>query len=514
MKRMLAWVLAAVCLWTVAPVGAALSEEETPKIYISYVPEYGVKEKIEGIVRGGADFDPSEYFLALVLQIQNMTGAICKPYYNRPYEPLSSDGVFTYLFCTGGVDETANVLTLYLIPAEYVASFQGSYLGFDPASAAIDTVVIERTETTVTVTPDRADPGAHTLRAAIPASSGKIGVNVGFYTNGQYPDSALPEGHIGRVLSAVVPFAHTVRFYRSSGAIASAYDEAAARGLRVAGMAYLDGSDQNNQKEMDALIALCRSGKVDLAIVGNELLLTRKMSEDKLIECIEYVRKGIAGTGIPVATSDSVDALLNSARVRYAVDVLMPNIYPYWGGCDDAQKGIEGFINSVYNLRKRSAGKQIVVSETMWPTQDSRDLGELAAAYFEGVRSWARARGIPVLFFEAADEPWKSSAEGAPGAHWGILDKDLKIKPCYQKTSLFGGIYPTEGVIVIPENTVEIGDSAFENCEGILEVHIPASVTRIGAHAFDGCGDIVIVSAVDSAAKTYAEEHGLRWKED
>lgn len=40
----------------------------------------------------------------------------------------------------------------------------------------------------------------------------------------------------------------------------------------------------------------------------------------------------------------------------------------------------------------------------------------------------AACDGIPVMRFEAFDEPWKS-AEGAAGAHWGLWKADRTENP-------------------------------------------------------------------------------------
>ena len=43
-------------------------------------------------------------------------------------------------------------------------------------------------------------------------------------------------------------------------------------------------------------------------------------------------------------------------------------------------------------------------------------------------------------------------------------------------------------------------------------IHIPASVTEIAADAFDGCNRNLTIYAPDrSAAKTYANRHGIRF---
>ncbi len=44
------------------------------------------------------------------------------------------------------------------------------------------------------------------------------------------------------------------------------------------------------------------------------------------------------------------------------------------------------------------------------------------------------------------------------------------------------------GSYTIPNSVINIGDEAFENCDGLTSVKIPNSVTNIGRYAFDSCG--------------------------
>ena len=44
-----------------------------------------------------------------------------------------------------------------------------------------------------------------------------------------------------------------------------------------------------------------------------------------------------------------------------------------------------------------------------------------------------------------------------------------------------------DGVAIIPEGTIEIGEKAFQDCTFLVSVTIPESVIEIGSYAFDGC---------------------------
>ncbi|MBQ7534508.1 MAG: hypothetical protein IJT43_02695 [Stomatobaculum sp.] len=93
-------------------------------------------------------------------------------------------------------------------------------------------------------------------------------------------------------------------------------------------------------------------------------------------------------------------------------------------------------------LRKVSDGKNIIVSETGWPTEGGAvgkaKAGEREAhEYFTAIKAWSLSHGTQVLWFEAADEPWKRAGENEAGAHWGILSTAFTVKDCFNSTDFF-----------------------------------------------------------------------------
>ena len=210
--------------------------------------------------------------------------------------------------------------------------------------------------------------------------------------------------------------------------------------------------ESENKAELDALIDLCNSGFAQVACVGNETLLVTDTSgpiltPKKLIEYIRYVRNGISDESIPVTTSDSVDVLMANPSVRRACNLLMPNCYPFWGGAN-ISSAAQSFIQSITALMGVSGGKQVLVSETGWPTGGGKYgnavTGEAeAAAYYEAVREWSLETGTQILYFSSADEPWKT--ESGFGPHWGFLTRELVLKDGYAGTSTtpFKNITPT-----------------------------------------------------------------------
>ena len=479
-----------------ANIAATANETETgnePVIALTYVPARGLNSPVTGVVfKEGGDFNPSDYRISVFLQIEEGGQYWVKPYNTKPYTELGDDGSFSALFNTGGNDINAKILHIMLIPSSFTPSIFAL-----TKDNAIDYVKVTRSEgTSITIEPNREAPEPPhvqpAIKALLPVSKDKIAVDVGFYTNGSWPGSPLSEDLIRQQLTAVAAFSDTVRFYSAGGELSKAYKIAHDMGFKVVGTAYLCGKKTEDKAELDALIEQCNSGYVQVACVGNETLLetaqiSPKLKAPELISYINYVREHLKDSSIPVSTSDSVDVLLANSSVRNACNLIMPNCYPYWGGTviDNAA---QAFINSISALKAVSGGKQILVSETGWPT-DGQTVGSAvpgeanAAQYFEKIREWSLSTGTQVLYFDAADEPWKSGAgqEGPSGAHWGFMTRDFKVKAGYEKSESFRKLLvPGASKKVTAKNVASGIKLTWEKVPGATSYHVYRGSKRLG----------------------------------
>ena len=419
-------------------------ENETgPVICLTDVPAMGENRPLQGCVfRGdGGSFNPADYRISIYLQLYEGGEYYKKPTDLTPYVDLFDDGSFSGKFNTGGNDINARILHVMLIPSNHTPGDFGL-----TKDAALDYVKITRAEGgEVTVAPSRPEPEIPgrqpAISALLPVSKNRIALDVGFYTDGSQPGSALSESLIRRQLEAISGFTDTVRFYGAAGELAKAYKIAHSMGFSIVGTAWLSGNQSADRAEMNALIDHCNRGYVQVACVGNETLLSNSLTAPQLISDIRYVRERLADSSIPVTTSDSVDLLIENASVRNACNLIMPNCYPFWGGTDISQAAAS-FIESINNLKAASGGKQVLVSETGWPTAGQTKVNAVpgetqAKQYFEAIRAWSLATGTRVLWFDAADEPWKEQNEDEVGAHWGILTTDFRFKPGYAEVDFF-----------------------------------------------------------------------------
>ena len=459
MRRVAAVILAALMLTAAFPglyLGASAAEDPaaqeaavTPVIALDYVPAYGVNSPVTGTVftEDGSAFTPEDYRISVFLKIYEGGEYWRKPYNDHPYTELGDDGSFSAVFNTGGEDINARILHILLVPSDYTpVSFP------DTERIALDHVTVVRTEGgDITINPQRAAPPPGDVQPAInallPVSEDKIAVDVGFYTDGSEPGSPLSEALIRQQLEAVSVFSDTVRFYKAGGEEYKAYRIAHEMGFNVVGTAYLCGNEAEDKEEMNALIEHCNNGLVDVAVVGNETLLDTgngpKLTARQLVRDIQYVRAGLTDSSIPVSTSDSVDVLLANSSVRNACNLIMPNCYPFWGKTH-IDNAAAAFMNSINALKAVSGGKQVLISETGWPTDGGTNGSavpneENAAQFFEQIREWSLSTGTQVLYFDAADEPWKAgpNGEGDVGSHWGFMTTGFELKDGYAGLSFF-----------------------------------------------------------------------------
>lgn len=233
---------------------------------------------------------------------------------------------------------------------------------------------------------------------------------------------------IASLMDKMTPYCGWIRTFGSEGDWDLMPEMARARGLRMAAGAYIWSDLTANQKEVDQLVAQVRRGVVDVALVGDEMLENKALSEDQMVS---YLRK-VRATGVPTSTSQSYWAWPNTPRVVAECDFLTANIYPYWSEVS-ISKAIANLDSCYQQVKNVAQGKKVVV-ETGWPTAgpargQAVASPENAARYLSEFVSWARANGVEYFYFEAFDESWKD--EGGCGAHWGIWGTDGKMKPAY-----------------------------------------------------------------------------------
>ncbi|WP_034058056.1 MFS transporter [Lacinutrix jangbogonensis] len=252
------------------------------------------------------------------------------------------------------------------------------------------------------------------------------------YIEGQDAGDILSAGQINRRMEIISPYTKWVRSFSCVEGNELIPEAAHNNNKKAMVGAWISSDKARNEIEIEALIKLAKGGFVDIAAVGNEVLLRGDLTEAELITYINRVKEALAGLNIPVGYVDTYYEYYNRPKLVEVTDVILANCYPFW----------EGFAieNALTHLRQMHAitqsvskGKKIIIAETGWPSQgeniDHAEPTQLnAMKYFIQTQEWAKAEGVEMFHFSSFDESWKVRVEGELGARWGIWDKDEKLK--------------------------------------------------------------------------------------
>ncbi len=264
------------------------------------------------------------------------------------------------------------------------------------------------------------------------------GIGFSPYIDGQDPNNNafISQQQIEQRMAIIAPFTNWVRTFGCGNGLSASGQVAHGLGKLAAIGVWLGEDLAANDREVSCAISVAQAGEADMVIVGSEALLRGDVTEQQLLAYMSAVRQQIP-SGVPVTTADVYGILLGHPAVMQASDVILANFYPYWEGypIDYAVCGLSSMYQQVVAA---AAGKQVIVSETGWPSSGNTVGSAIpsaanSAAYFIGFVSWARANNVQYFYFEAFDELWKaSSAEGPQGAAFGIWDHLGNLKPGMQ----------------------------------------------------------------------------------
>ncbi|MFT4738294.1 MAG: GPH family glycoside/pentoside/hexuronide:cation symporter [Paraglaciecola sp.] len=250
------------------------------------------------------------------------------------------------------------------------------------------------------------------------------------YLEGQNIGDVLTEEQIKRRMDIIAPHTEWIRSFSCADGNELIPIVAREKGLKTVVGAWISSDLAKNEKEIESLIKLAQDGLVDIAVVGNEVLLRNELSEQKLLEYLSRVKKALPD--INVSYVDAYYQFNERPNLVNACDIILANCYPFWEGCSIEQASI--YLKQMYTVTKEAAnGKQVIVTETGWPnkgnsTEDAVPSEENAMKYFINAASWSQMEDISLFYFSSFDESWKVHHEGDVGQRWGIWDKDENLK--------------------------------------------------------------------------------------
>lgn len=250
------------------------------------------------------------------------------------------------------------------------------------------------------------------------------------YEEGQKPGDQISEAQIRRRMEIIQPFTKWIRSFSCTEGNEEIPRIAREYGIKTMVGAWLGDDPEINKKEIENLIRITNEGYVDIAAVGNEVMLREDLNEDELLDFIKQVKDGVSDT--PVAYVDAYYEFAERPRITEACDIILANCYPFWEGCDLNYSLL--YIKDMYQRAIRAGnGKKVIISETGWPSLGTPLEGAFPSfenylKYFMNMQKWAEEDDIEIFYFSSFDESWKVGAEGDVGAYWGLWDKDEKLK--------------------------------------------------------------------------------------
>jgi glycoside/pentoside/hexuronide:cation symporter, GPH family len=237
---------------------------------------------------------------------------------------------------------------------------------------------------------------------------------------------------VGRRIDIVAPHVRWLRSFSCTEGHEAIPRIAHTKGLKTVVGAWISSDRARNEREIEALIKLAQDGVVNVAVVGNEVLLRNEISETELLAYLARVRSAVP-QGVPVGCVDAYFQFLERPALVAACDVLLPNCYPFWEGA--SIELAPQYLRRMHGLVKAAAGddKPVIIAETGWPSSGQSVGGAVASAgnamrYFIDVQQWGRREGVKLFYFSSFDEPWKLNQEGEVGTQWGLWDKDERQK--------------------------------------------------------------------------------------
>ena len=250
------------------------------------------------------------------------------------------------------------------------------------------------------------------------------------YEEGQKPGEQISEEQIRRRMEIIRPYTDWVRSFSCTEGNELIPKVAREFGIKTMVGAWLGDDPKINEQEVANLIQLANEGYVDIAAVGNEVLLRGDLTEDELLGFMGRVKQAIPD--VPMGYVDAYYEFSDHPRIADACDVILANCYPFWEGCDLDYSLL--YMKDMFQRALRAAkGKKVIISETGWPSQGSSLEGAFPSLdnmlkYFMNTQKWAQEDDIEIFYFSSFDESWKVGAEGDVGAYWGLWDAQEGLK--------------------------------------------------------------------------------------
>ena len=235
-------------------------------------------------------------------------------------------------------------------------------------------------------------------------------------------------------LKALSAITDCIRTYSSRGPQGAVVKIAGELGFKVYLGIWVNANPKDSADEVDRAIEIAKENPqaVKALVVGNEVMLRREMTPEKLAS---YIREVKTRSGMPVTYADIYEFYRRNPLLAEVVDFMMIHILPYW---DDPEPVTIDLVqphisNIVKTLRDAFPGKAMMIGEIGWPSEGRARGGARPSLVNEArfVREFmgqAASLGMDYNIIEGVDQGWKRRPEGTVGGYWGVFDGERRQK--------------------------------------------------------------------------------------
>lgn len=249
------------------------------------------------------------------------------------------------------------------------------------------------------------------------------------------PTYTVAPAHIAADLRAISALTGCIRTYSSLGPQGDVVRIADQLGLAVHVGIWISTEDDANGEEIAAALALAAAHPkaVRSLVVGNEVMLRREMTGERLAGIIADVRA--RSGGLPVTYADIFEFWRRNPVLAETVDFMMVHVLPHWDDpepvtIDAVQDHVAGILDRV---RATFPNARFMIGEIGWPSAGRTRGGSVPsrvnqARFIREFVGRAESLGVPYNIIEGVDQPWKRGPEGTVGGYWGIVDASRALK--------------------------------------------------------------------------------------
>ena len=212
-------------------------------------------------------------------------------------------------------------------------------------------------------------------------------------------------------------------------------------------------SDWTANNLVNYVLPYLTSANLSGVLVGNE---EGAASVGVVSTYINNIRQQPGGSNVAISSAQTANYWLTdstAANLANICDFIAVNIYPSWDwGNPDTnnqpainkvsltpQQGFNSFVATYQLLVKKYPGKQIIVTETGWPTTYGwvvnaptpvqYQIGiNNASTYFTLVTNWASTNKVTVFCYSMFDDYYGVDTSSQYNFHFGLLDTNRNLK--------------------------------------------------------------------------------------